>query len=133
MSDQSDSHAGGTPHGDSHAEKRDVAWVKQLEPERFGVVRYRENRIEIGELQPLKEGREIHGEVVRLHARDDALHDVEVLMDAPRRRAPEQGRDDGDREKLGDPSRSGPAQFATRAYRDNWDAIFKSRKADLPN
>jgi hypothetical protein len=86
------------------------------------VVRAREERLELGEVRPLKEGKPIRGEVVRLKPREGTprVCDVEVMakVDAPAA-----------------PAMKGPAQVASRAYRDSWDRIFGpvSSGADAPN
>ncbi len=80
------------------------------------VLRARPGRIEAGEVRPMTEGRPLTpgGEVVRLERRADArgLFDVHVDYKVP--------------EKNGAPSNAmtGPAQVATRAYRDSWDRTF---------
>ena len=98
------------------AEKQDVVFVHSPveQGEGFHVIRQRDDRIEIGELRPTEDGRPLHGELVKLTQREEhaRLFDVEVLVDAPRAKAPE---------------RSGPAQVATDAYRSNWEAIFGGR------
>jgi hypothetical protein len=86
-----------------------VALVEQLDGDRYGVVRYRDQRIEVGELHALREGQAIHGEVVRLHPREDRLYNVEVVVPAP--------------------ARSGPPRVTTKAYRERWDAVFPRRSA----
>ena len=63
----------------------------------------------------VREGRPLHGELVRLKAREESgrLFDVEVLHKAkpePQRTAP------------------GPAQVATDAYRKNWDRVFAKNR-----
>jgi hypothetical protein len=68
------------------------------------VVRLRDRAIELGEVRPLRDGRAIpeSAEVVSLTPRDDApAWNVEVVV-----------------------ARRGPAQVASRSYRDNWDATF---------
>lgn len=83
------------------------------------VVRARPGRLEAGEVRPMVEGKALvpGGEVVRLERRPDAkgLFDVHVDYKVPEKtEAPE-----------GPPSsRTGPAQVATRAYRDSWDRTF---------
>lgn len=97
------------------ATARDVLYVhSRTERESYRVLRSRDNRIEVGELQNLREGQPIHGEVVRLQPIEgrENVFDVEVLLDAPASRAS-----------------GGPVQVATAAYRRNWDAIFG--KADV--
>jgi hypothetical protein len=97
------------------AEKHDVVFIHGPveRGDGFQVVRAREDRIELGELRPVEEGRPLHGDLVRLKQREDhtQLFDVEVLCEAPR----------------GPAQRGGPAQVATDAYRTNWEAIFGER------
>jgi hypothetical protein len=73
------------------------------------VVRAREDRLEAGEVRPLKEGKPItSGEVVKLAPRAAApqVCDVEVLAKV----------------EHGLPGK--PAQVATTAYRESWERIF---------
>ena len=81
------------------------------------VVRKRGEALEIGELRGIREGQPIHGDVVKLVPREgqERIFDVEVLLKAP---AP-----------ISVPSRTGPAQVATTAYRTNWESIFGSGDA----
>ena len=82
----------------------------------LNIVRKRDDCVEVGTVQPLKEGKAIHGEVVRLVPRKDTplLCDVEVQWTTP--------------EATGQASRR-PAQVATDTYRRNWDTIWPSRSA----
>jgi len=89
----------------------------------YHVIRQREERIEVGELRPMREGMPLSGELVKLipRAESDRLFDVDVLY------ATEKRSEDG-----------GPAQVATDSYRRNWDKIFggspaprKERDSDL--
>jgi hypothetical protein len=81
------------------------------------VLRAREDRIEAGEVRPVKEGQAITGELVKLTPRDESpeLCDVEVLHApaAPKPGKPAEGA-----------TRHGPAQVATKAYRDQWTRVF---------
>lgn len=74
------------------------------------VVRAREERIEAGEVRPLKEGKPLTGgEIVKLAPREGSprLCDVEVLT------------------KISTEARgNGPPQVATSAYRESWERIF---------
>ena len=98
----------------SEATPKDVVLVHGLTDDGKGlaVLRARNGELEAGACRPLEHGKPIHGEVVRLKPRKECpvLCDVETALPAPAAR-----------------ERSGPAQVATRAYRDNWDAIFASR------
>ena len=96
------------------------------------VIRKRDDRIEVGEIRPVQEGRPLHGDLVKLKPRQehDQLFDVEVLVS---------------REELESTARlghAGPAQVATETYRSNWQAIFgrglgtgssRDDEPDLPN
>lgn len=79
------------------------------------VVRAREDRLEAGEVRPMKEGASIQGgEVVRLTPRSEnaALFDVEVQYDA-----------------RSGAQHAGPARVTSRAYRSNYDEIFSQGEA----
>ena len=96
--------------------KQDVVFVHSPAEagEGMRVIRKRDDIIEVGEIRPVQEGKPLHGELVKLKPRKehDRLFDVEVLAS---------------REELGQPAalgHAGPAQIATDAYRENWDAIF---------
>lgn len=78
----------------------------------FAVLRRREDRVELGAIRELREGRPIDGgELVRLRPRPEhgRLFDVEVLAELPRAAGAAAG---------------GPPQVANDAYRAGWDAIF---------
>ncbi|MGH7434104.1 MAG: hypothetical protein ACRENE_00350 [Polyangiaceae bacterium] len=81
------------------------------------VLRARPGRIETGEVRPMADGKPLTpgGEVVRLERRADAkgLFDVHVDYKVP------------EKTDAASPSAmTGPAQVATRAYRDSWDRTF---------
>ncbi len=80
------------------------------------VLRKREDRLEVGEVRPLQEGKPIQGEVVSLRPRPECplLCDVKVELEAPERPALPEARRSG-----------GPAQVATDDYRRNWELIFR--------
>jgi hypothetical protein len=106
--------------------KEDVVFVHSPSEagEGYRVIRKRENTIEVGEIRAVQEGRPVHGDVVRLKPREEhqRLFDVEVLMSRDELKA---------KAALG---HAGPAQVATDAYRENWDAIFGARReGELPN
>jgi len=103
-------------------EPQDVVLVHARNPERgsYGIVRWRDNRVELGEMRPVKEGQPLQGEVVRLHEREAPLYDVEVLLDAPAPHA----------------RGAGPPKVTSNDYRTGWDGIFGPRDDDtstLPN
>jgi hypothetical protein len=78
------------------------------------VVRARQGQVEVGEVRPLTEGKPIAGEVVTLKPRPEAprICDVSVQHETKK------------------PARTdGPAQVATDAYRDNWEATFGRKDA----
>src|SRR5579859_590608 len=94
-------------------EKKDVDVVFLHSPTEDGegarVIRARRGEVEAGEVRPLKEGKTLGGgEVVTLHPRPDSprVCDVKSEYAVPTR------------------SSNGPAQVATRAYRDEWERIF---------
>jgi hypothetical protein len=77
------------------------------------VLRAREERVELGEVRPMKEGKPIAGEVVKLvpRAKSPRVCDVEVLAKVSAPASPS-------------PARVGPAQVATHEYRESWERIF---------
>ncbi len=81
------------------------------------VIRARDERIETGELRALREGKPIAGEIVSLEPRKDnpQICDVKSSYRPPSTEA-----------------RKGPAQVATKTYRDNWDEIFASPEKRRP-
>lgn len=101
-------------------EGSDVVLLGPPTPDGEGVrvLRAREERIETGELRALREGKPITGEVVSLEPRKDnpRIYDVKSSYRPPTAE-----------------TRKGPAQVATKSYRDNWDEIFaRPEKADEP-
>jgi hypothetical protein len=94
--------------------RRDVVLLgpRTADGEGVHVLRARDERLEAGELRNLVEGRPITGEVVKLSPRAENPKVCDVV----------------ERFEAAAPLRSkGPAQVATRAYRDNWDEIFAKR------
>ncbi len=98
-----------------HGADFDVVMLAGKTPDGEGarVVRARPDRVEAGEVRPMKEGRPLTGgEVVRLEQRKDApaLYDVHVeheVQPAAARTA-----------------HNGPAQVATAEYRASWERTF---------
>jgi len=106
----------GDGKGDEDDEKRpDVVLLQgpTADGEGVRVLRARENRLETGEVRPLKEGQPLlAGEVVKLAPRGTSrVCDVEVLAKIG-------ARDGAARAQIG------PAQVATREYRESWERIF---------
>lgn len=106
----------------------------------LNVLRARDERVEVGQVRPLEEGKPLAGDVVRLKPRPEApwLCDVETELAVKRNtamakrsspRAPQASAAESA------PRRHGPPQVASDAYRRNWDAIWKTtdEKAKLPN
>lgn len=91
------------------------------------IVRARQGKLEAGEVRPLEAGKPIVGEVVSLKPRQSfpLLCDVETHVVAP------QSREGSDTQVA--PPRSGPAQVASDAYRQNWDAIYRKKEPELLN
>jgi hypothetical protein len=115
----------GVPSSDTDGEEAavasDVAMVldRTDDADGYRVLRHRaaENRIELGTMRPLKEGRPIDGEIISLQQRQDHafLYDVktELADPNPHRRM----------------TSDGPAQIATDEYRRGWDAIWGTTTA----
>ncbi len=88
-----------------------LVWGKR-EDGGMNILRKRQDRIEAGTVQPLKEGVPIHGEVIQLRPRPDSpLCDVEVQVPAPSAS-----------------SIPRPAQVATDSYRKNWDQVYRRKR-----
>lgn len=80
------------------------------------VLRAREERLEIGELRALEEGRPITGEIVTLAPRKDNPRVCDV------------------KESYAPPAtHKGPAKVATTAYRAGWDEIFGQKPTSTPD
>lgn len=110
------------PAADSKAPKsEDVALVCGRTDDGKGlhILRKRGSNVEAGVVQPLEEGKPIHGELVTLRQRGQTpLCDVEVHYTAPAARPATPSEDE---------TRGHPAQVASENYRKNWDNIWKSK------
>jgi hypothetical protein len=87
------------------------------------VIRARPGRLEAGEVRALESGRALApgGQVVQLSPRGASapnLYDVKVEYEVP-----------GARQESEAQPTSGPAQVATRAYRDSWERTFGTRRS----
>ncbi len=79
----------------------------------MNILRKRQDRIEAGTVQPLKEGVPIHGEVIQLKPRENSpLCDVEVHVPAATRAS----------------DHPRPAQVASDSYRKNWDQVYRRKR-----
>ncbi|MCB9596912.1 MAG: hypothetical protein H6719_29585 [Sandaracinaceae bacterium] len=77
----------------------------------LAVLRKRGERVEAAVLAKAEEGKPVHGDLVKLTPRDEPqLYDVETLHEAPT------------------PTRSGPAQVSSDAYRAGWDRLFAPKR-----
>jgi hypothetical protein len=77
------------------------------------VARVRQQRVEMGQVRPLRAGQPIYGEVVKLTPMPDlpAVCAVEIHCAAPTPAA-----DEG--------ARNGPVMVNSHAYRDSWERIW---------
>ena len=126
------------------AAPRDVVLVHGVTEDRKGlrVIRARDQGIEAGEVRPLKEGQPITSDVVKLHPRKGVpfVCDVETTY-SPSESTSNAGfrpeRSGASVRSLGAradrPTAAGPAQVASRTYRENWDAIWAKRSQDKGN
>lgn len=110
------------------ASSEDVALVcgRTEDGKGLHILRKRASGVEAGVVQPLEEGKPIHGELVTLRQRGQTpVCDVEVHL-APK--SAEVTRTDS-------ATRGHPAQVASDTYRKNWDMIWSgaSNKPRLPN
>ena len=90
------------------------------------ILRARQGRLETGEVRPLESGKPISGEVVTLKPRQafPLICDVETHVAVPQEAALKEPQADVARR------RSGPAQVASDAYRENWEAIYRRPKKE---
>jgi hypothetical protein len=94
------------------------------------VIRARPERLELGTMRPLQEGRPIDGEVVRVNPHPDCpfLYEVETEFSTQPAETPGATPAEGVKtpaEKPTAPTRTpGPPKVASEAYRRNWDAIW---------
>ena len=93
----------------------------------LGVLRARDERLEIGTMRPLEEGKPIHGEVVKLTPRPEMplLFDAETQYAAPSGELPAKADAGVEANESTSVTGVGPPQVASEAYRKNWDAIWK--------
>jgi hypothetical protein len=113
----------------SASSPKDIALIHGVTPDGgLRIIRRRGDTLEAGAVHPIKEGAPIHGEVVCLKPRPECpvVCDVEVQY-APPRQVPAEAVARA-MPAPSAPSRKGPAQVATEAYRDNWDSIWSSSK-----
>ncbi len=84
------------------------------------VLRARDERVEVGQVRPLEEGKPIQGEVVKLKPRPGApfLCDVDTQFKTPQPSAAPKA--------FEATTRKGPPQVSSEAYRQNWDAIWNA-------
>ncbi|HVU01431.1 MAG TPA: hypothetical protein VHE30_06750 [Polyangiaceae bacterium] len=108
---------------------KDVVLVHGRTPDGqgYGVIRARQERLEVGLMRPLEQGKPIHGEVVKLTPRPE----MPLLFDAETEYAAPGAESDKAAESAPEPAASqGPPMVATDAYRKNWDAIWSRPRRD---
>jgi len=101
------------------------------------VVRARPERLELGTMRPLEDGRPIDGEVVRVnpHPAWPCIYEVETEFTAPKKQAEADAlsTESNKGEPAPAPARGGgPPQVASEAYRKNWDAIWSRSSKRRP-
>jgi hypothetical protein len=117
---------------DAVSPSEDVVLVGAPLPSGIGhhVLRKRGERLEAGSIKPLEEGKPIHGDLVRLKAREEpGLYDVQVEHAA----AQSTGAQPTDVAARGPEERSGPAQVASDDYRRGWNRLFGASKSKTSN
>ncbi len=122
-----------TPKAPKAATSEDVALVCGRTDDGKGlhILRKRGTNLEAGVVQPLEEGKPIHGELVTLRQRGQTpLCDVEVHYAGPAVRATSAATAPAqvasETTTTGE-TRGHPAQVASDTYRKNWDTIWKSK------
>lgn len=117
----------------------DVVFVHSKSERGLNVLRFREDRVEAGEMRAPRDGEPLYGELLRLSAREesDRLFDCEVVADASPRAEPPAASSPapsvpmtGNERRLG---HKGPSRTTSPAYRDNWEAIFAKGRRVKPS
>lgn len=111
------------PHAKSKSavKSQDVALIcgKTDDGKGLHILRKRGSALEAGVVQPLEEGKPLHGELVTLHHRGQTpLCDVEVHYSSPASTP---------HTRTASETRGHPAQVASDDYRKNWDTIWRSK------
>jgi hypothetical protein len=137
------------PKASKAPKSEDIAFVCGRTDDGKGlhVLRKRGPNLEAGVVQPLEEGKPIHGELVTLRQRGETpLCDIEVHYATPASKAaagakvsarllPGSSATPGattNASSSDDETRGHPAQVASDSYRKNWDTIW-NRKAPKKN
>lgn len=104
----------------------------------LGVIRARDEGIEIGTMRPLEHGKPIHGEVVKLTPRPEMpmLFDAETQFVAEGAASGSGSNGPGAAHQAksapdaAGAASAGPPQVASDTYRKNWDTIWNPAKRD---
>jgi len=120
--------------------KKDLLLVKGPTDDGAGVhvVRARPERLELGTMRPLQDGRPIDGEVVRVNPHPECpfLYEVETEFSTQPSDAAGAATADGAKAPSEKPSAElrapGPPKVASAAYRRNWDAIWNRQSRRRP-
>lgn len=120
--------------------KKDLLLVKGPTDDGAGVhvIRARRERLELGTMRPLQDGRPIDGEVVSVnpHPEWPFLYEVETEFSTPSSEASGPATADkpsAPAERPSAPTRAaGPPKVASEAYRRNWDAIWNRQSRRRP-
>lgn len=114
------------------AEDEDVLFVggPADSGEGFDVLRKRKDRLEVGELRATKEGKPLHGELVKLSPRGSSkrVFDVETLLPARTAATTAAAPTGTATPPAARTTHNGPPQVATSTYRKNWDRTFGKSK-----
>lgn len=120
--------------GQTPAKSQDVALIcgKTDDGKGLHILRKRGSALEAGVVQPMEEGKPIHGELVTLRQRGQTpLCDVEVHYRPETTQRADVGAakvgTDVQTSRTASATRGHPAQVATDDYRKNWDAIWRSK------
>lgn len=127
--------AGGASSGASptgSAEKReDVVLLAGPTPDQRGVMvlRKRGERVELGEVRPLEQGKSLGGDLVKLvpRAGQPRVCDVETTFSVEERLSATRGAARESDRMVTRRAHHGPPQVATQRYRDNWASIYERR------
>lgn len=93
------------------------------------VLRKRDDRVELGEVRPVEQGKSLAGDLVKLvpRAGQPRICDVETTFSAEERIALAGKAERGADRMVARRAHHGPPQVATQRYRDNWSTIYERR------
>ncbi len=117
--------------GGAEKKREDVVLLAGPTADQRGVMvlRKRDDRVELGEVRPVEQGKSLAGDLVKLvpRANQPRICDVETTFSAEERLAMAGKAERGTDRMVTRRAHQGPPQVATQRYRDNWSTIYEQR------